>query len=189
MGRHSSADQVPFYRSVAGWVIPWALIAAVVGAAVWIAVGALGGPPATSPAALSSTGSRPTASPTAAPTSTPAPSPVHTHAARKSPKASPQASPTANLITQGITVQVLNGTNDPSADDRMANKLTKLGYQVIAISPASIAYSQTTVYWAVADAKPAAQALAQRFGWVAEPKPGNLSNQVDLHVVVGADAG
>jgi hypothetical protein len=125
-----------------------------------------------------------------APTSAaPTPSPVHTHIARKSPKASPQASPKANLITQGITVQVLNGTSDASADDRMANKLTKLGYQVIAISPASVAYSHTTVYWAVADAKPAAEALAQRFGWVAAPKPGNLSSQVDIHVVVGADAG
>jgi hypothetical protein len=93
----------------------------------------------------------------------------------------------AKLITSGVTVQVLNATSAPDAADRMANRLTKLGYSVYAIEKASIPYDHTTVFWATAAAKPAAQALAAHFGWVSAPKPANLSTAVSLHVVVGAD--
>jgi hypothetical protein len=82
---------------------------------------------------------------------------------------------------------VLNGTSAADADDRMADRLAKLGYEVVAVESASKLYERTTVYWAVPSAQKAAEALAEHFGWVSAPKPDNLSTQVSLHVVVGAD--
>jgi hypothetical protein len=178
VGRRSSPDQWPFYRSVLSWFVPWALVAAIVGIGVWIAVDALSGggsngPPDTrlargSPSASSSTG-RPTPTPGS---STPAP--VHKH---KPP-----------LITDHITVQVLDATSDPAAGQRMATRLAHLGFQIAVVGPSSSPYDRTTVFWAYPSAKPAAKALAARFGWLASPKPADLSPQVALHVVVGADA-
>lgn len=92
----------------------------------------------------------------------------------------------APLITDGITVQVLNGTADATADDLMANRLARLGFDVIAID-VSTSYAETTVLWSYAEAEPAAQALGARFGWHVAPKPDNLSSQVAIHVVVGDD--
>lgn len=93
----------------------------------------------------------------------------------------------AKLITEGISVQVLNGTLQPDAGEGMSTRLTELGFTVVAVEESSRAYSETTVFWSVPEAEQAARALADRFGWIAEPKPENLSPDVSLHVVVGAD--
>lgn len=154
--------------------MPWAVIGAIVLGGVWVAVHSVVGQgtgPGPSLAKASGARQRRDRSVVAAPV------------------ASPQPSVRAKLITSGITVQVLNATNSPDAADRMANRLTKLGYRVYAISQASVLYDHTTVFWATSEAKPAAQALAEHFGWASAPKPGNLSTAVSLHVVVGADEG
>lgn len=189
-GRHSSPDQLHFYKSVVAWFLPWVLIAVVVGTAVWIAVEAVSGATEGSAPAAAST---PTAEP-ADPTDEPKPTPqAETAAPDKTPKPSeaPPATPTPEpdepLITEGITVQVLNATDSADADDRMADKLSKLGFTVVAVESASSRYDATTVFWSTEEAKEAAQRLADRFGWVAEAKPENLSTTVSLHVVVGAD--
>ncbi|MFN2594353.1 MAG: LytR C-terminal domain-containing protein [Actinomycetota bacterium] len=178
MGRHSSRSQLPFYRSLAGWLVPWAIIGAIVLGGVWIAVHSVVGQGATGPSLANGT----------APRHTHRPRPVESSpVAAEAP--SPQASVLAKLITSGVTVQVLNATSSPDAADRMANRLTKLGYRVFAIERAAVLYDHTTVFWATESAKPAAEALAAHFGWVAAPKPKNLSAAVSLHVVVGADEG
>jgi hypothetical protein len=91
------------------------------------------------------------------------------------------------LITKGVTVQVLNGTGDGEADDLMADRLARLGFTVVAVSPSSKSYPSTTVFW-VGDAEEAGGLLADRFGWKLDSAPANLSEEVGLHIVVGEDA-
>lgn len=188
-GRHSSPDQLHFYKSVVAWFLPWVLIAVVVGTAVWIAVEAVGGATeGSTPVAAATTPAttdEPEATPepeTPKPDKTPEPSAEPT--AKPTPEPTPEPEP---LITEGITVQVLNATDSGDADDHMADKLSKLGFTVVAVESASSRYDATTVFWSTDAAKDAAQRLADRFGWVAEAKPENLSTTVSLHVVVGAD--
>jgi cell division septation protein DedD len=175
VGRHSSRNQLPFYRSLVGWIVPWAIIGAIVLGGVWVTVHSVVGK-GTSPG------------PSLAKALTPSTRPSHT-AVAAAPASPPSAHPSvlAKLITSGVTVQVLNATTSPDAADRMANRLTKLGFSVYAIQKASVPYDRTTVFWATSAAKPAAQALAARFGWLSAPKPANLSAAVAMHVVVGAD--
>lgn len=182
MGRHSSPEQGPFYRSIVGWLLPWFMIAAVVLVAVAVAVDAVGGNDLETTPAARETRPPVEESPTPESTPTPTPTPEPTPKPQRTRKAEEPA-----LITEDVTVQVLNGTGVADADDRMAQRLGSLGYEVVAIEGASKEYSQTTVFWSFPEAQEAAEALAQRFGWAAEPKPGNLSSTVDLHVVVGAD--
>ncbi|MFN2389512.1 MAG: LytR C-terminal domain-containing protein [Actinomycetota bacterium] len=186
MGRHSSDRRWPFYRSVVGWFMPWAIMAVIAGTAVWVAVDALGSDDLESPArVVGRTTPSPSASPTPTPESSPSSSPSPTRSASASPARSPSAPPA--LITEGVSVQVLNATSDPGADDRMADRLARLGFDVVAVDSASGAYPETTVFWSFPEAEPAAAALARRFGWTSAPKPENLSSTVDLHVVVGDD--
>ena len=42
MGKHSSPEQGPFYRSFVAWLFPWVLIGVFVLAAVYIAVDVVG---------------------------------------------------------------------------------------------------------------------------------------------------
>lgn len=184
MGRHSSPEQGPFYRSFVGWLLPWFMIAAVVLIAVVVAVDAVGGDDLDTPPVAQNTESDVEESPTPQPTPTPEATPTVTPKPKKTPK---QDDEQVALITEDITVQVLNGTGSTDADDRMAERLGELGYEVVAIEGSSKQYSETTVFWSFPDAREAAEALAERFGWIAQPKPANLSSTVDLHVVVGAD--
>lgn len=186
MGKHSSPEQGPFYRSFVAWLFPWILIGLFVLAAVWVAVDVVGKDdtrltPATKDGQASTDESP-------EPTDT-TPEPI----ASDTPEPEPEESETAEagtekpLITDNITVQVLNGTGATEADDRMADRLSSLGYEVVAVQGSSKQYAQTTVFWSFPGAQEAAERLAAKFGWVADAKPSNLSSTVDLHVVVGAD--
>lgn len=187
MGRHSSSSQFHYYRSVFGWFLPWLLVAAVVGVGVWVAVDVIGGNEIEEPPTSAAVA---TASPSATPAeSSETPTPVETESAEpEPPKKEKKKDSPPELITQGITVQVLNATTgNPDADDQMADKLAELGYEVIAVGGANRVYQTTTVFWSFAEAREAAERLAQRFGWDSGPKPSNLSTQVDMHVIVGED--
>lgn len=175
MGRHSSKNQLPFYRSLVGWLVPWAIIGAIVLGGLWVTIHSVVGDVA---------GPGPSLAKAAGPAH---PRPSRSVAAAPAPAASSAPSVLAKLITSGVTVQVLNATSSSDAADRMANRLSKLGYQIYAIGRASVLYDHTTVFWATPASKDAARALAAHFGWVAAPKPSNLSSDVSLHVVVGAD--
>lgn len=188
MGRHSSADQGHFYRSFAGWVVLWAVIAAVTGAAVWFLVTELGGPDLQKPVASERDRTKNDgASPT------PTVSGARIAAATETPTPTPTPTPTeptgddVKLITEGVSVQILNGTADPGAAQAMADRLGGLGYSVVAVEESSRHYPRTTVFWSAESSREAAEALAGRHGWAAEAKPANLSDEVSLHVVVGAD--
>jgi hypothetical protein len=191
VGRHSSPEQSPFLRSIAGWLLPWLLVAIVAGAAVWVALDALTqGPLEAEPPAAAPPSEEPSASPTTTPTPKSSPTPEPTRERRRREKRDekePAKRPTPRLITRGVTVQVLNATSSPGADAAMARRLRGLGFDVLVTGSASRPYRNTTVFWSYGSARPAALRLARRFGWVAAPRPANLSTSVALHVVVGRD--
>lgn len=184
MGKHSHRSQWAFYRSVLGWAFPWLIVSAMVAVGIWLAVDALGNDDIDTPvvAEKSETPSPSAKAPSKSPRPDPSPSP-------SPPAPVPSTSPEAEveLITENMSVQVLNGTADAAADDRMANQLSELGFEVVAIQGASRSYELTTVLWSYTESQEAAERLAERFGWQVEPKPENLSTTVALHVVVGAD--
>jgi cytoskeletal protein RodZ len=165
--------------------LPWLLIATVVGVGVWMVVDYLG-----------RSGSDPQQvaqeSPSPEEASEPEESPEPEEEtptpdeATPTPKEEKTPKPPKKLITEGISVQVLNGTSDPEASTVMSEKLAALGYQIVALET-STSYKETTVFWSFPDAERAAKALAAKFGWVADEKPGNLADTVSLHVVVGKD--
>lgn len=112
------------------------------------------------------------------------PTPVET---TPTPEETKTRKPKEKLITQGITVQVLNGTDDAEAGEAMAERLRELGYQVVAVESSSTGYKETTVFWSLPDTERAAKVLADRFDWAADEKPANLADTVSMHVVVGKD--
>lgn len=173
MGRHSSPDRWPFYRSVVGWFLPWVLIAAVAGTAVWIAIDAVGRDDDVTPSPR--TVNSPSPTPAASPTATP------------SPKGGGGRDEDVELITEGVSVQVLNATDVSDAGDAMAQRLEDLGFEIVVVTNASTRYTETTVFWSRDDTREVAVRLAAKFGWVALPKPDNLSGEVSIHVVVGDD--
>ena len=194
MGRHSSNEQYRYYQSVVGWFVPWALVGVVALTAVWIAIGALGrgdlntaspggaAQGAEEPGGGTNVGASESPSPVASPT----PQPEEPQEPEQPEPDDPADKPKPELITEGISVQVLNGTSSSAAGRAMISRLTRLGFDVVVTFPAS-PYDDTTVLWSNRGAKPAARALAARFSWRSAPKPANLSPSVDLHVVVGAD--
>jgi hypothetical protein len=189
LGRHSSPEQSPYVRSVAGWVLPWVLVAAVAVVAVVVGVSALGQQPIDARPPPES--DRRAAAPESSPTEEPSPTPTPTRDRdedrkdRKDRKDDEDEPP--ELITEGVTVQVLNATGDTGADGEMTARLTDLGFEIAAVVTASRRYDRTTVFWSAAGDRAAGRALAERFGWKADRKPANLSSSVDVHVVIGAD--
>jgi hypothetical protein len=92
------------------------------------------------------------------------------------------------LVTEGVSLQVLNATGWRRADIRVARRLERLGFVVAALNPAAKRYLRTTVFWSRPEGRRAAEALAARFGWRVGRKPANLSASVTAHVVVGRDS-
>jgi hypothetical protein len=91
------------------------------------------------------------------------------------------------LITDRVTVQVLNASGRRKADNRVARRLRRLGYEISALNPASKIYKRTTVFWSKPGGRSASRALARHFSWRSAPRPKNLSTSVTTHVVVGED--
>lgn len=195
MGRHSSRNQTHFYRSLFGWVGLWVMVGLTAGVGVWFLVTTLGGGEApTLAAGEQSAKSDRTAEAVAETEPAPEPDPsVSGLRVAKEDKTAPASATsreeTPELVTKGVTVQVLNGTMNSSAGEAMAKRLTELGFTVVAVEESSKVYSETTVLWSTDQGREAATALAENFDWLAEPKPSNLSDTVTFHVVVGADEG
>jgi hypothetical protein len=187
MGKHSSPEQGPFYRSFVAWLFPWILIGAAVLATVYVAVDVVGKDDTKITSAAKPTRTPPSEE-TTAPVETETPEPVESETPEPDETDEPAGGGSDKpLITEDITVQVLNGTASTEADDRMADRLSSLGYEVVAVQGSSKQYSETTVFWSFPGAQEAAERLAAKFGWVAALKPSNLSSTVDIHLVVGAD--
>jgi hypothetical protein len=186
VGRHSSPRQWRYYTSLLRYFLPWILVALVGVGAVWAGVGSLGDDELrTSPQVTESEPPKKTAKPD--PTPTPVTSDTEPPEEDGSDDQQEEPAEKVPLITDGMTVQVLNGTSVTGADQAMADRLASLGFTVISVAPASVNYSQTTVLWSYAESEEAATRLAERFGWQVKPKPENLSTQVAIHIVVGAD--
>ena len=182
MGRHSSPRQWRYYLSILKYALPWIFVAVVGVSAVWAGVGALGDDeldPSKGPVVSESEDPKPRAEPTVRAT------PVEPEETPEEFAEEPEDE--VALITEGMTVQVLNGTTVGGVDQAMADRLEGLGFQVVNVVPAAIDYAETTVLWSYAESEDAAARLAERFGWEVKPKPDNLSTQVALHIVVGAD--
>ncbi|HVL64136.1 MAG TPA: LytR C-terminal domain-containing protein [Actinomycetota bacterium] len=159
---------------------------AVLGGGVWVGVNTIGGTDQTGLSIQPSPTPTPAAA-TASPSPSPPPSPRDTPSkASPGPAEKTEASPAVSFA--GTTVQVLNGTGGVTgAAERMADRLARLGFEVIAVDDALGNFSRTTVYWTSAASRPQAEALAGANGWIVEPKPDNLSTTVDVHVIVGLD--
>jgi hypothetical protein len=148
------------------------IVASVVAGAVWVAVDAVGGndvePEVT------------TASPS--PTVEGLPEPVIT------PSPTPIPTDDGQVAYEGVTAQVLNATGGvDGAAQRMADRLARLGFDIVAIDTALGEIEITTVYWTSSDSRPVAEALAADNGWIAAKKSDNLSAGVQIHVLVGKD--
>jgi hypothetical protein len=181
MGQHSSGNRWPYIRSMIGWFLPWVLIAGVVAMAVWVAVDVVGKDDGAQTATQLETpveAEEPT--PEEIESEEPEPEPVET-------LEEIVETPEPELITEGVTLQVLNGTPDDTVDERVADELAQMGFEVVAVQDSSRTYSETTVFYSNPESEEAAIALAEQEGWVVEPKPENLSSEVDLHVVIGVD--
>jgi hypothetical protein len=196
VGRHSSPERTPFIRSLGVWALPWLLIAAVLVIALVVVFDMVGEDP-TRPAASGgdvelvdtsnkddSDGGPEAKQPEKDPRSEEDPDPEE-KPEKESERREKEDGP--KLITDGIEVQVLNGTAAAEADDLVADRLDRLGYTVVAVSPSSRGYAQTVVFW-TGDAQRVGEVLAERFDWDVEPAPSNLSPEVHLHVVVGEDS-
>lgn len=96
--------------------------------------------------------------------------------------------PPAGQVGEGVSVQVLNGTDDQALFDDVVATLVELGYDVTEAGRARTDYDQTTIF-ATAGQEAQADALQQadpRFTVIGE-NPGNLTTELDIHVVVGSD--
>ena len=157
--------------------MPWAVVAALVVAGLWWYFGR---PEGGGLAAQTAASAEPESS------STPTPTPGSTPGRQEGTDGGQGGEPRP-LITKGVSIQVLDSVGSKKALDRMVERLTALGFSVPFEAEASTTYGATTVFWSYSEAKGAARRLAERFGWDAGPKPGNLSTDVALHVVVGRD--
>lgn len=111
------------------------------------------------------------------------------------------ASPTAATTTEEpvaddiapeeISVQVLDGIRDGSDTARsIADALESDGHELIAFGNSSRNYDQTTVFYSEGQQDAARQvAAANDWELVRPASEVGLSTSVDVHVVVGADAG
>lgn len=87
-----------------------------------------------------------------------------------------------------VSVQVLDGlkTDGGTAAGAVADELSEAGYRIVARNQA-ISYDQTTVLYNEGQ-RAAAEQIGRAIGAAeVREQPGNLSTQVDVHVVVGAD--
>ncbi|MFN2557578.1 MAG: LytR C-terminal domain-containing protein [Nitriliruptorales bacterium] len=106
----------------------------------------------------------------------------------ETPTPTPAASPTATVAPSRISVQILDAAGDGGTRARMAaSRLRADGYNVVAINQASRTYPRTEVMYSPGDEAKARQiAFAYGFSSV-RPKPSNLTNAVDVHLVIGRD--
>jgi hypothetical protein len=216
MARHTPRGDASFTLSLARHLGAAVALVVVVAAAFWgigqvqggdagdpVAAGSPPTPSATTPAATPSDGG---ATPTApADVATPAPPrpsdepPSGDPTADVTPPPEPSPEPTASEPVPGgqgdvdpaeISVQVLDAVLDDGGEAaaRVADQLSGDGFRVVARNQAIRRYAVTTVMYTPGN-EGKAQQIAARYGYDrVEPQPGNLSDSVDVHLVVGADA-
>jgi hypothetical protein len=98
--------------------------------------------------------------------------------------------PTPSIPPGDVTVQVLDGYQQDggAAADAVQSQLDAAGYRIIARNPA-LRYDVTTVLWTAGNEEAGRQVAVELGAAEVREQPGNLSNAVMVHVVVGADRG
>lgn len=94
-----------------------------------------------------------------------------------------------SLVPEDISVQVLDGYREDggTAASGVVDELEAAGFRVVAENPA-IPYDETAVFWASDAFEEEARMVAEALGVTdVREQPGNLSANVAVHVVVGAD--
>jgi len=126
--------------------------------------------------------------PSAEPSEEPEPDPEPSAEPTDEPEPEPSPfEPTIDPAT--VSVQVLDGdgVEGRAETEAVAERLSAAGYNVVVINDASRTYEDTTVFW-TAGFEVQGQEMAQLLGFPeAAPKLENLSDQVQVHLVVGAD--
>ena len=93
-------------------------------------------------------------------------------------------------VDTSITVQVLNGSDDTADQDAVVGCLESAGYgSLISGNRARTTYATTTVFYTAGeDNQAVAEQVARVLGTSnVEEQPGNLSEEVPVHVVTGQD--
>lgn len=211
--QHSSPGDKSFYVSLVRHLASAVVLVALVAAAFWAVGQVRGDTPAgvaindapqpvtgVAPTGDSSTtgqtsaepppGDPLTAAPTSAPTSDPTAAPTQpppTEAPTSSPP--PTESGVQEVPPGETSIQVLDAAGDGgAAAQRVADELTDAGYDIVVVQSAAVSYDLTTVFWSTADTEAQARQLAAALGsGEVAPKPDNLADTVDVHVVVGQD--
>lgn len=100
------------------------------------------------------------------------------------------APPAETTEPSTISVQVLDGYREDggTAADQVYQQLEDAGYRIVARNPA-IAYDVTTVLWTPGHEDEGRQVAREIGATEIREQPGNLSSEVNVHVVVGADRG
>ena len=97
------------------------------------------------------------------------------------------ARPTSSTLrpAKGVTVQVLNGAYVAGLANRVAVRVRRAGYDVVAANTAFLTPVSRVYY--TSGHRADAEAFRKRFPDFREigPAPSNLSRQVDLHAVIG----
>lgn len=96
----------------------------------------------------------------------------------------------ARIDPASIDLQVLDGyqSDGGAAAASVADQLRRAGYRVVAENPA-LRYDVTAVLWSQGGEAQARQVAAEIGAAEVRPQPGNLSESVAVHVVVGSDRG
>ncbi len=108
------------------------------------------------------------------------------------PEPEPTETAAASTVTPGnVTVQLLDatGTGDRSTARKVADQLKAAGYNVVVVNRASKVYEATTVFWSEGQDQ-AGKQIAREFSFPkaeATPDEVQLSNKVNVHIVVGTD--
>lgn len=136
--------------------------------------------------ASGTTRSRTTAS-TRAPTSATGTSATTRPPATAAPTTTATTAPTGSTLrpSKGVTVQVLNGAFVAGLANRVAARVRRAGYEVVATNTAFVT-PDSRVYYTEGH-RADAEAFRERFPdfRMIAPAPSNLSRQVDLHAVIG----
>lgn len=188
MARHSPPGDRSFVLSVARHLAGAVALVIGVAAAFWgIGQVRLQEPPGDGPVigtAAPPETPGPTTTLTAPPATVPSPTaPVSPEPAGTQPPASPSLEPSS------ITLQVLDAVldDDGRATSDLVRRLREAGYNVVAQHTAVRQYEVTTVFH-TPGFEQAARQVAATFGFQrVEVKPDNLSDTVQVHVIVGAD--
>ena len=129
----------------------------------------------------------------------PSPEATPSPAAEASPSEAPSpgpseepAAPAEEVDPSTVTIQVLNavdGEAGSEAAEEVAQQLRDAGFDVVVVNRAGRSYDVTTVFWSPGQAAGGQQVAATIGAGQAEETPDEvqLSDAVDVHVVVGAD--